>query len=334
MAIIYLENYALQASLSRYLKQNITPYQQFILDLQENFEAMTFNKVADAQLTQFKFIRIPKEKVMLDVIRTMQKEDDLIDCIKEFFTPEIARFKKTFKTEDITEASEEVSNINLQKAATLGHGILLHLSTNSKYIPPRLFSSFIDKLLDNGLNINNSFIDRTALHYATAKGNFAAVKLLLEKGADPTIPNKYGITPLDLAATGKNPNIVKLLMEAMMKLNNRNSIHYPLIQSGDKKGKEDKAPDILIEELRKLYIQNNTSRQKRKLEVIENSTAKRSKVEMQDSQVHPKSILENITLADIALQEEKYKMTLITDPAARVTPLVMNKKSKGVVRGF
>ncbi|CAF2962289.1 unnamed protein product, partial [Rotaria sp. Silwood2] len=60
---ISLEEHALQASLSRYLEQNIlTPYQQFILDFQENFEAMTFNKVAGEQTLQFKSKRIPKDQ--------------------------------------------------------------------------------------------------------------------------------------------------------------------------------------------------------------------------------------------------------------------------------
>jgi ankyrin repeat protein len=39
----------------------------------------------------------------------------------------------------------------------------------------------------------------TALHFATSRSHYAAVIALAEGGADPTIPNKAGITPLDLA---------------------------------------------------------------------------------------------------------------------------------------
>lgn len=60
-----LDNYSMKASLERYLSEDLTPYQQFILDSPENFGATTFNKVGvDGTIKQFKSTRMrtPKEK--------------------------------------------------------------------------------------------------------------------------------------------------------------------------------------------------------------------------------------------------------------------------------
>lgn len=43
--------------------------------------------------------------------------------------------------------------------------------------------------------------DNTALHHAVSKGNEAMVELLLEHGANPTLVNRDGISPMTLAST-------------------------------------------------------------------------------------------------------------------------------------
>lgn len=55
----------------------------------------------------------------------------------------------------------------------------------------------------NNLNAKASFRGFTALHYAVLINNFSIVKLLLEKGADPTLQNEAGHIPLSYAIEGE-----------------------------------------------------------------------------------------------------------------------------------
>ena len=53
------------------------------------------------------------------------------------------------------------------------------------------------------VNVIQDHIGSTALHCAVIAKRFSAVKLLLEAGADPSIPNYTASTPLhDAASTG------------------------------------------------------------------------------------------------------------------------------------
>jgi ankyrin repeat protein len=65
---------------------------------------------------------------------------------------------------------------------------------------------------------------RTYLHWATARGNAAVVKLLLEKGSDVNAPDSHGDTPLQFAAGfGMNqPAIYDLYRKAGVDLKQRN----------------------------------------------------------------------------------------------------------------
>jgi hypothetical protein len=60
----------------------------------------------------------------------------------------------------------------------------------------------------------------TALFLAAPKGNPAMVKLLLDAGADPNLPDERGFTPLILAAGSetRNPEVVQLLIEKGAKM--------------------------------------------------------------------------------------------------------------------
>lgn len=59
----------------------------------------------------------------------------------------------------------------------------------------------VKKLLDEGVDVNTKFrYGATALFYACDHGHLEVVKVLLDKGADPTIKDTfYGFTPLMLA---------------------------------------------------------------------------------------------------------------------------------------
>jgi ankyrin repeat protein len=55
--------------------------------------------------------------------------------------------------------------------------------------------------------------NRIALQAAALKSESKVVKLLLEKGADVTIANREGWTPLNSASYNGHVDIVKLLLE-------------------------------------------------------------------------------------------------------------------------
>lgn len=67
-------------------------------------------------------------------------------------------------------------------------------------------------LTTNNLDVNSLNNDKfTPLHLAVLSGGYRNVKHLLLKGADPKIKNNKGKIPLDLAKTGANNQIIKLL---------------------------------------------------------------------------------------------------------------------------
>jgi ankyrin repeat protein len=62
----------------------------------------------------------------------------------------------------------------------------------------------VDGFLHAGTSPNAAdYDDRTALHLAVVGGHAGTVKLLLQAGADPHIPDTFGKTPLDDSAAKK-----------------------------------------------------------------------------------------------------------------------------------
>lgn len=51
----------------------------------------------------------------------------------------------------------------------------------------------------------------TPLHEAAASGSVALAKLLVERGTDPTIRSKPGVTALDIAREYKNVEVISYL---------------------------------------------------------------------------------------------------------------------------
>lgn len=86
-------------------------------------------------------------------------------------------------------------------------GTALHAAMFQKNI------HIVEMLIDYGLDVNaigpkNGY---TPLHDAVWGNNPAAAKLLLEKGADPTIKNKEGQTPLEKAKSEGKEDLVEVL---------------------------------------------------------------------------------------------------------------------------
>jgi ankyrin repeat protein len=73
----------------------------------------------------------------------------------------------------------------------------------------------------------------TALHYACFFGGTAAVKTLLEAGADPNPPqdNPMGVAPLHSAAAARDREAVRLLLEAGANANARQQGGYTALDA-------------------------------------------------------------------------------------------------------
>ena len=70
-------------------------------------------------------------------------------------------------------------------------------------------------LLDGGADVNAPEEDgATPLHWAVRWDDAAAVQLLLNAGADPDAANDYGVPPLSLACINRNPAVVAKLLSA------------------------------------------------------------------------------------------------------------------------
>ena len=70
-------------------------------------------------------------------------------------------------------------------------------------------------LLEAGADVNDAEPDgTTALHWAAHLQHPEIARLLLEAGAVPNGANRYGVRPLSLAAVGGNAELVATLLEA------------------------------------------------------------------------------------------------------------------------
>jgi len=76
-------------------------------------------------------------------------------------------------------------------------------------------TGILSLLIENGANVNSKFTSNggTALMFSSQKGHAEAVKLLLAKGADPTMKASGGETALSLATQFGHAEIIKLLSD-------------------------------------------------------------------------------------------------------------------------
>ncbi|MCC8417666.1 MAG: ankyrin repeat domain-containing protein, partial [Rickettsia endosymbiont of Bryobia graminum] len=233
---VSLGNYSINSSLKRYLdpNNNLTPHQQFVLDIQENYEAATFNQVtAEGDHKKFKFTRIPKEIskkessqeiFMADVLKQIDDHEIMHDFVKDFFVKEGERFQKDFPEVDVQGAIKNVSNINEETAKKFAQGILVHTFRVKNQTTLTGTKDLLDILHSKGIDINGSpDNDMNALHWAACKNSIDKVNLLLEGEYQINIDLQdiTGRTALHLAAekglanivetlTDKNPNIISI----------------------------------------------------------------------------------------------------------------------------
>ncbi|WP_375327199.1 ankyrin repeat domain-containing protein [Candidatus Tisiphia endosymbiont of Nemotelus uliginosus] len=194
----------------------LTPYQQFILAFQENFEGMTFNKVESlGKITQFKTVRIPKEKEMINIINKMETTKNLTDFFNEFFDEEGKRFQAMFPEEDVTEEIKTVSTLGGQDVSKIATGILRHMCRIKRNVNIVLLDSFVKKLLSNGIDLDPEDIyGCTPLHHCAIKnGSAAMAKILIENNGNLNWQDKLGFTPLHLAIKTGNTAVAQILIE-------------------------------------------------------------------------------------------------------------------------
>src|SRR3954463_8345972 len=71
----------------------------------------------------------------------------------------------------------------------------------------------IRSLLKQHLDVNKPQADgMTALHWASHLDDLATANLLIKSGADVTVANRYGVTPLSLACVNGNTALVELFL--------------------------------------------------------------------------------------------------------------------------
>src|SRR5262245_58230977 len=72
----------------------------------------------------------------------------------------------------------------------------------------------VAELLHQKADVNAAQADgMTALHWAAHHDDLATTTLLIKAGANVKAANRYGITPLSLACTNGNTEIVELLLK-------------------------------------------------------------------------------------------------------------------------
>ena len=100
-------------------------------------------------------------------------------------------------------------------------------------------NSLINELVVNGADVNvfDEYRDKTPLTYAMSKIDVDVVAYLLEKGADPLLPNKYNMTPQKYAeilyhnASEKSFDMnVKVIHDMLMKAVRKRHVEPQLVQ--------------------------------------------------------------------------------------------------------
>src|SRR5215471_3313631 len=73
----------------------------------------------------------------------------------------------------------------------------------------------VAKLLDEKVDVNAPGPDGTpALHWLVRVDDFETARRLVRAGADASKPNRYGVTPMQLASANGNAKMIALLLEA------------------------------------------------------------------------------------------------------------------------
>jgi ankyrin repeat protein len=226
-----LYNNSIQHSITRYLKENLSPYQQFVRDLSENYEAATFNKITnEGEHQKFKTMRTPKNDTMAKIIGGIKNEENLANFINHFFLEEGNRFLDIFDKEmsvndkaQVKNAIEQICSLSEEEAKKYALGILIHVSSIDQTESKNLVD-LIKLTKDKGINVNDNLNGINPLEFAVIKGANSNVKILLEQGANPNLINEsHKLAPLHWAYAAEQYNV----LETLIKHNANVNIPYP-----------------------------------------------------------------------------------------------------------
>lgn len=129
----------------------------------------------------------------------------------------------------------------------------LHIS--ARHRAKKAPSGVVEFLLEQQLAVNSRAPDgRTPLHLAAGSGNVHALRVLLEHGADPTLKNGKGMTPLDYPYVSLSSAIrqnlpaadLRYLLDLGMSPGAENARGFPLLHIAVD-GSNDHAVEILLE---------------------------------------------------------------------------------------
>ena len=136
---------------------------------------------------------------------------------------------KVYKFEDLADDWERAASLTVTEALTFGYADIIDLSVEifGEIIPPNPnnFSwthhfhydlEIVKRLHDFGaeiefLNKVGGGFNSTPLYASAYCGHIECVKYYLETGADPTIPNESGVSPIEAAYDNDNFEMVQLL---------------------------------------------------------------------------------------------------------------------------
>ena len=95
-------------------------------------------------------------------------------------------------------------------------------------------------LLKPGVDVNAPGFDGTpALHWVVLVDDVATAKLLLGAGADPKLANRLGVTPLAVASTNGNAEMIRVLLDAGADVNALDTAGEPPLWAAVRSGKLD-----------------------------------------------------------------------------------------------
>jgi ankyrin repeat protein len=119
----------------------------------------------------------------------------------------IAKRREQLRRWDESETNRESSNIKLCQHVKFERAYIFLAACSSED------QDEIDKLLEDGVDINTSNIDGlTALHQSCIDNNLHMVEYLINKNADINCQDNEGWTPLHAAASCANIHIIKYLL--------------------------------------------------------------------------------------------------------------------------
>lgn len=134
----YLMEYMYVDSIRDYREKHLTPYQQFIYDLPQNYETANFVVFeGDGDVQKFKTTRIARPEVVEIIIKTLesmpQDETRMVRLVRSFLREDARRFMYQFENvvdratyNSMHKAVQDIEKINDQMIKNFVTGKLLH----------------------------------------------------------------------------------------------------------------------------------------------------------------------------------------------------------------